>query len=90
MSDALGRAVSVYLFAVLGIFLVVAPWTPVWDEAVWAVLPGLIGSWASTGWVRGIVSGLGTLDLVVAAADAHALWRELRGPDARHARGRWA
>ena len=78
MADSLRTALRLYVFGVIGIFLLVAPWTPVWDQATLALAPSELGGWVRSGWLRGIVSGLGTLDLIVAAAEAGLLWRPLR------------
>jgi hypothetical protein len=58
---------ALYAFSVLGFFLLVAPWTPVWEQAVVTLLPTRLGAWITSGWVRGLTSGLGVLDLIVAA-----------------------
>ena len=69
---------SLYAFAVLGLFLLVAPWTPVWTQATYALLPERVGRWVLTGWVRGVVSGLGALDLVIALQVGGEIWRSFR------------
>jgi hypothetical protein len=69
---------SLYAFSVLGVFLLVAPWTPVWGRATTALLPEALAGWVHTGWVRGVVSGVGALDLVVALQLAVELWRSMR------------
>lgn len=66
MERRLRSALSLYAFAVAGLFLLVAPWTPVWAQATAALAPESIGGWLLSGWVRGGVSGLGALDLAVA------------------------
>jgi len=71
-------AMALYAFGVLGLFLLAVPWTSVWDQVTLALLPKALGGWVRSGWVRGAVSGLGALDLVAAAREARALWRELR------------
>jgi len=71
---------------VLGVFLLLAPWTPVWDQAIRALLPGEIVPWARSGWVRGIVSGLGALDLLVASQVGIELWRSMRSAAASESR----
>lgn len=78
MQSRLGAALSLYAFGVLGLFLLVAPWTPVWTQATYAVLPRSVGKWVLSGWARGIVSGLGALDLVIAAQVGSDLWRAYR------------
>jgi hypothetical protein len=60
------KALGLYAFVVLGIFLLLAPWTPIWEEATRALLPAKVQSWTGTGWVRGAISGLGALNLLVA------------------------
>jgi hypothetical protein len=67
-----------YAFGVLGLFLLVAPWTPAWTQATYSLLPRPVGRWVLTGWARGIASGLGALDLLIAAQLAVELWRRLR------------
>jgi hypothetical protein len=71
----IGSTLSLYAFAMLGLFLVVAPWTPVWTHATYALLPRHVGRWVLSGWVRGCVSGLGALDLAIALRVALDLWR---------------
>jgi hypothetical protein len=71
-------ALVLYVFGVLGLFLLAVPWTSIWDDVTAVLLPTALGDWAGTGWARGAVSGLGTLDLVAAASEARTLWRGLR------------
>jgi len=73
-----GAALSLYAFAALGLFLLVAPWTPAWTQATYALLPKSAGRWVLSGWARGVVSGLGALDLAIAAQVAVELWRRFR------------
>lgn len=65
----------VYLYSMLGVFLVVAPWTPVWEQASHGLLPESVHALALSGWARGLISGLGAADLVVAARLAGQLMR---------------
>jgi hypothetical protein len=81
LQSRLGAALSLYGFAALGLFLLVAPWTPVWTQATYTLLPEAIGRWVLTGWARGVASGLGALDLLIAAQLAIELWRRYRGRD---------
>jgi hypothetical protein len=58
---------SVFLFvlisAVAGVLLVILPWTPEWtDNYLLLSYPGL-RTWVSSGFFRGICSGLGLLDI---------------------------
>jgi len=72
-------ALTVYIFLVFGVFLIVVPWTPVWSHAMVSFLPEAVGRWALLGWVRGIVSGLGAIDLFVAIQAAGELRERMRG-----------
>jgi hypothetical protein len=69
---------SLYAFTVLGIFLLFAPWSPVWDQATRALLPATVGAFARSGWARGLVSALGGLDLIVALQVGRELWDSMR------------
>lgn len=76
-------AMSLYVFAALGVFLLAAPWSPVWDFATAALLPpSLAGGVVRSGFARGAISGLGALDLLVAIQEAERLRRILWGRDA--------
>jgi hypothetical protein len=68
-------AIALYAFTVLGLFLLVAPWSPVWEQAVLGAVPQALRATARSGWARGLVSGLGLLDLVVAIQLLRELWR---------------
>jgi hypothetical protein len=70
-------ALTLYAFAVFGLFLIVAPWTPIWNRAMLALLPTSMGSWVMSGWLRGVVSGLGALDLLMALQLARELWQQM-------------
>jgi hypothetical protein len=67
-----------YLFGVLGVFLFTVPWTPFWDLGVAVVRPSWLGEAARSGWVRGLASGVGLLDLLIAGKEASVLRRLLR------------
>jgi hypothetical protein len=61
------RRISVFLFvlisAVAGVLLIILPWTPEWtDNYLLLSYPGL-RSVVSSGFFRGICSGLGLLDI---------------------------
>jgi hypothetical protein len=70
-------ALSAYLFGALGLFLLAAPWTGVWEWLVLPLAPTAWGPLARSGWLRGFVSGLGVLNLAVALADGLRLWRSV-------------
>jgi len=78
LESRIRTALWLYAFGAIGLFLLVAPWTAVWTQAVAGLLPSRIGRMALLGWVRGGVSGLGALDLVVALQVARELWKGLR------------
>jgi hypothetical protein len=68
----LAAVLSIASSLLVGIVLTVAPWTSVW-EANWLLQPwaGLRGLLTS-GFARGAVSGLGLVNLLVAASDLRA------------------
>ena len=78
MESRLQLSLSVYFFGALGIFLAVAPWTPVWDGASMILGDGPWGGLARSGWVRGLVTGLGAVNLMLATSDAVVLVRRMR------------
>jgi len=69
LDPRLKSAVVLYVFFVLGMFLLFVPWTPIWDRAVVSIAPSRAMQVLSSGWVRGAVSGLGLLDLVLAVQE---------------------
>ncbi len=78
MTDRIRPVLAVYVFGVLGVFLVMAPWTEIWDEGTRFLLPTGVAAAARSGFTRGAVSGIGLLDLAVAAAEGAAFWRATR------------
>jgi hypothetical protein len=70
-------ALLLYAFGVVGLFLLVTPWTGVWTHTAIALMPTRVGQWVLAGWLRGAVSGLGALNLVVASQVAFELWHEM-------------
>jgi hypothetical protein len=79
LDPRLKSAGALYFFFVLGVFLVFVPWSPIWDHAMLVIQPleaaGVLGS----GWVRGGVSGLGVLDLILALREGLFLASTSRG-----------
>ena len=78
MESRIRNALSFYAYGLFGIFLLVTPWTPVWEQAVRALLPVSLESWMVRGWARGTVSAVGALDLVIALQFGAALWARSR------------
>ena len=75
----LQTALHIYVFAVLGLFLIAVPWSPVWHVATAPYLPTPVGPWLRSGFVRGLITGLGALDLLAACGESRAFLRDLRG-----------
>ena len=74
MESRIQNALSLYAYALLGIFLIVTPWTPVWQQAVHALAPHRVAPWLAHGFARGTVSAVGLLDLLVALQYGRQLW----------------
>lgn len=53
----------------IGVILLVLPWSPLWDNNHLLQTFPHIAAWASYGATRGIVSGLGLLNLWIAIDD---------------------
>jgi hypothetical protein len=68
----LAAFLSILSSLLVGIALVAAPWTPLW-EANWLLqLWPAARSLVLSGFTRGAVSGLGLVNLVLALRDVHA------------------
>ncbi len=66
-SDRLGRVVLAFAWFDLGLMVMLLPWSHLWENnSLLAQHPGLIPIVLS-GYVRGIVSGIGVLDMLIAA-----------------------
>lgn len=83
MGSRIQLALATYAFGALGIFLLVSPWSPFWDQATLPFTPTAVGPILRSGWLRGAVSGLGGWNLFVAAQTGAALWRTFREPGER-------
>lgn len=66
-------AFAAYMFSLFGVFLIAAPWSPIWTAVTAFADPTDLGPWLRSGWVRGLVSGLGALDLVAGIAEGVSL-----------------
>jgi hypothetical protein len=65
-TDRLGRVVLAFAWFDLGLLVMLLPWTQFWENnSLLAHYPWLIPIMLS-GYVRGIVSGIGVLDMVIA------------------------
>jgi hypothetical protein len=73
LSSRLQTALFVYVFAALGVFLLVAPWSPLWETSTAGYLATPLGPWLRSGFVRGLISGLGALNFVAAWNEARSL-----------------
>jgi hypothetical protein len=72
---------SILSSLLVGVVLVLAPWTSLWDSNwLLQLWPGLRG-FALCAFTRGAVTGLGLVNVLLALADAH---RSLLGPGHRH------
>jgi hypothetical protein len=78
LESRIRTALWLYAFGAIGLFLLVAPWTAVWTQAMAGLLPTPLGRVALRGPIRGVVSGLGALDLLVAIQFALELWERMR------------
>lgn len=67
MSDRLSRVVLAFLWFDLGLLILLLPWSHLWESNSLLVnYPGLI-PYVLSGYVRGAVSGIGVLDMILAA-----------------------
>lgn len=73
MDPRLSQAARMYFFFIFGAFLLVSPWSLIWDHMVVSLSPSGMAGVLRSGWMRGGVSGLGFLDLLLAARQATRL-----------------
>ena len=67
MSDRLGRVVLAFAWFDLGLLILLLPWTHLWENnSLLTSYPDLI-PYMLSGYVRGAVSGIGLLDMIMAA-----------------------
>jgi hypothetical protein len=67
-----------YLFEV-GIFLLLVPWSPFWENNYFVARLGALQVLCLSPFARGFISGLGALHLLVGAVDSLAFIRLERG-----------
>jgi hypothetical protein len=66
-TDRLGRVVLAFLWFDLGLLILLLPWSRLWESNPFLVqYPGLI-PYMLSGYVRGVVSGIGLVDMIMAA-----------------------
>lgn len=64
-------ALRIFVRLYVGIFLLVLPWwARLWDDNPLFTFYPHVGQMASYGWVRGIISGLGLLNVWIALSEA--------------------
>ena len=62
--------IEVVFFIELGMLLVILPWTPLWTQnSLFTTFPGL-RTFLGNGFLRGLVTGLGFVNLWIGIADA--------------------
>jgi hypothetical protein len=67
----LAALLSIASSLLVGLVLIVAPWTPLW-EANWMLQPwSLLRDLLLSGFVRGAISGLGLVNVLLALSDLH-------------------
>lgn len=67
---------SVLSSLLVGLVLVVAPWTALWDANYLLQPYPLIRAWLLNDFARGAVSGLGLVNLLMACAEVYQLFSD--------------
>jgi len=67
---------SVLSSALVGVFLVLAPWTPWWDSNFLLQVNRTLRTVLLSEFTRGAVSGLGLVNLLLAVLDLRASFRD--------------
>jgi len=60
---------------VIGIFLLIFPWTPSWDNNYFAGLSSTLQHWWRNLYLRGAVSGIGVVNLYISLVEVFRLKR---------------
>jgi hypothetical protein len=71
---------SVSSALLMGLVLVVCPWTSLWDTNYLLQLHPLLRDLMLNPYLRGAVSGLGLVNLMLAVLEVHAHLRRTTGP----------
>jgi hypothetical protein len=61
-----------------GLFFLIVPWTVIWTVNPWLHSHALIGAAADNPFVRGFISGVGLLHLIIGVRDLVRISRERR------------
>jgi hypothetical protein len=69
------RALQLLSSLFVGLALLVAPWTSLWDQHPALAISDEFRRLALSPWTRGSISGVGLLNLVAAAFDAFQIFR---------------
>ena len=69
------RLLIIALLIELGLLLIVIPWSAYWERNYFAQLSPVVYALITNNYVRGAVTGLGTVNLVAALADLSAMVR---------------
>jgi hypothetical protein len=76
-SDRLGRLALAFAWFDLGLLIIFLPWTPLWENSSLLTRHPALIPYLLSGYLRGAVSGLGLLDVLMAA---EALFRRRPTP----------
>ena len=61
-----------------GVFFTIVPWTRIWTLNPWLHNNVMIGMWVDNPFVRGFVSGIGVVHLIIGISDIMRIMRERR------------
>lgn len=61
-----------------GVFFTIVPWTRIWTLNPWLHHNVTIGMWVDNPFVRGFVSGIGVVHLIIGISDIMRIMRERR------------
>jgi len=79
MKDRLRSLVYLFYLFEVGIFLLLVPWSPFWENNYFVTRLALLQGFLLSPFTRGLMSGLGALHLLVGAIDSMAFIRIERG-----------
>ena len=78
MRDRLGTLLYLFYLFEVGLFLLVVPWSALWEGNYFALQLAWVGAVCRNPYARGAISGLGLLHLVAAVRDSRAFIRSER------------